>query len=217
MDPKAPFSDHPAVLGAGIDADADADAGMVGVVPSGRAALRRRLLESRQAFVAGPAFEPAQAALAARLRDVLQALEPACLGVYWPMRGEFNAAGSWRTTPRPPYALALPYARRLPREMHFRAWDGGPPQARDECGLPAADGRLVVPDVVLVPCVGYTRSGWRLGYGGGYYDRWLAAHPHVTAVGVAWSAGEIEDAQFGAAAHDRPMAVVVTERGVVAG
>jgi 5-formyltetrahydrofolate cyclo-ligase len=86
----------------------------------------------------------------------------------------------------------------------------------DECGLPAPDaGPEVVPDVVLVPCVGYTRSGWRLGYGGGYFDRWLALHPHVTAVGVAWSASEIEQADWEAQPHDRPLTLIVTEAGVV--
>ena len=56
----------------------------------------------------------------------------------------------------------------------------------------SSDGAAVVPDVVVVPCVGFTAAGHRLGYGGGYYDRWLAAHRHVVAVGVAWSFAEID-------------------------
>lgn len=74
---------------------------------------------------------------------------------------------------------------------------------------------MVVPDVVVVPCLGYTKSGFRLGYGGGYYDRWLAAHPHVTAIGVAWSACEIDEAEFVLEAHDLALTIVMTERGVV--
>jgi 5-formyltetrahydrofolate cyclo-ligase len=73
----------------------------------------------------------------------------------------------------------------------------------------------MVPDVVLVPCVGYTRSGFRLGYGGGYFDRWLADHPQVTAIGVAWSLGEIADDAFAAQAYDLPLRVVLTEHGAV--
>jgi len=183
--------------------------------PSGRRALRRRLLERRQAFAASPAFDAAQAALAARLRDVVRALEPACLGTYCAMRGEFNAAVLWPAPARPPCALALPHASRVPPAMHFRAWDGEPPRALDEFGLPSADGPPVLPDVVLAPCVGHTRSGWRLGYGGGCFDRWLAAHPHVTAVGVAWSVGEIGEDEFAAEAHDRPLTLIVTESGVI--
>ena len=53
--------------------------------------------------------------------------------------------------------------------------------------------RVNIGTAVVVPCVGFTAAGHRLGYGGGHYDRWLAAHPHVVAVGVAWSAGEINE------------------------
>jgi 5-formyltetrahydrofolate cyclo-ligase len=66
---------------------------------------------------------------------------------------------------------------------------------------------------VLVPCLGFTREGYRLGYGGGYFDRWLAAHPGVTAVGLAWSVGECT---FAVEPHDLPLAVVITERELLA-
>ena len=70
--------------------------------------------------------------------------------------------------------------------------------------------------MVLVPCVGYTRSRIpRLGYGGGYFDRWLAAHAHVCAVGVAWSWSRLEDAELVPELHDVPLALVVTEEGAV--
>ena len=180
-----------------------------------RAALRRRLLDERRAFADSSAFAPAQAALAEHLSVILHALEPSCLGAYWPMRGEFNVALLWSTNAGPPWLLALPHARRVPPELTFRAWDGAPPAAIDDCGVPTADGAPAAPDVVLVPCVGHTRAGGRLGYGGGYFDRWLAAHPHVTAVGVSWSGAEIGEADFAARPHDLPLALIVTERGVV--
>lgn len=99
--------------------------------------------------------------------------------------------------------------------MHYRAWDGSAPTLRDECGIGSSAGARVVPDVVLVPCLGYTRSGFRLGYGGGYYDRWLAAHPQVTSVGVAWSVNELTEVELAPQPHDHPLSLVVTERGVV--
>ena len=99
--------------------------------------------------------------------------------------------------------------------MAFRHWDRRPLITRDECRILAPDGPEVVPDVVLAPCVGYTASGWRLGYGGGYFDRWMALHPQATVVGVAWSVGEIDEALWQPQPHDRPLACVVTERGVV--
>ena len=99
--------------------------------------------------------------------------------------------------------------------MHYRLWDGAAPRCVDDCGIPSSDGPEVVPDVVVVPCVGYTVSGHRLGYGGGYFDRWLAAHPHVCAVGVAWSASRLDESAFAPQAHDVQLAFIVTERGPV--
>ncbi len=99
--------------------------------------------------------------------------------------------------------------------MTFRRWDGTAPRLADECGIGASDGAEVVPDVLLVPCVGFTEAGHRLGYGGGYYDRWLAAHPGATAIGVAWSFSRIDPATFAAEPHDVALTLVVTEHGAV--
>lgn len=181
-----------------------------------RKALRQRLLADRDRFSGGPIALASHAALAVHLAHLLRETEPEQLGVYWPIRNEFNAITALETAGQPKLPLALPWAQRQPREMHYRAWNGLPPTGVDECRLPApADGSAVVPDVVLVPCVGYTRTGFRLGYGGGYFDRWLALHPQVTAIGVAWSVSEITDEAFAPQAHDRPLTIVLTEHGVV--
>ena len=181
-----------------------------------RQALRARLLAVREAFVASAGAAASQAALSDHLRAALVPLEPACLGLYWPLGSEFNAAGALAADRAfDETARALPYARRAPRSLEFRRWDGRAPTQFDECGIATSDGAAVVPDVVVVPCVGFTAAGHRLGFGGGYYDRWLAAHRHVVAVGVAWSFAEVDLAAFAARAHDIPLAFVVTERGVL--
>src|SRR5262249_54829300 len=155
-------------------------------------ALRARLRGERDAFVASNGFAAAAAELASHLRAALVALEPECLGLYWPMRSEFNAAAALAADGRfAKVERALPYARRVPLTMEFRRWDGGAPTLVDECGIGTSEGAVIVPDVVVVPCVGFTAAGHRLGSGAGYYDRWLAAHPHVVAVGVAWSLAEL--------------------------
>lgn len=181
--------------------------------PASRAELRRRLLAERETFCASPDGPAAQQTLGARLCELLQTLEPALLGVYWPIRSEFNPLVALRQEAALcNLPLALPWCTRSPRAMHYRRWDGRPPEGRDECGIPAAAGAEAVPDVVLAPCVGYTREGLRLGYGGGYFDRWLAAHPHVTAVGIAWAHAQVT---LPAEPHDRPLLMVLTERGIV--
>ncbi|MES2887569.1 MAG: 5-formyltetrahydrofolate cyclo-ligase [Pseudomonadota bacterium] len=185
--------------------------------PRGR--LRHHLLAQRDAWAQGPDFAAAEAALVAHLKPVLRQLEPQCLGLYWPIRGEFNAPllrqGDLGANQ---CQWALPFAQRTPLQMHYRAWaSDAAADRRDECNIPSVDGPPVVPDVVLVPCVGFTRSGHRLGYGAGYFDRWLGAHPQVTAVGVAWSLSELAASDWQPAAHDQPLMLVVTEHGVAFG
>ena len=171
-----------------------------------RSELRRALLAERRAFAATPAFQAAEHAVRQALVALLAQLEPELLGVYWPLGGEFDPGAL-------PYPRALPFARRDPMEMVFRRWDGAPPTARDDCGIATSTGAVAVPDVVLVPCVGFTREGFRLGYGGGFFDRWLAAHPGVTTVGLAWSGAET---QFAVEAHDRALTLILTERELIA-
>lgn len=178
-----------------------------------RALLRRRLLSERQQWATTPAVDAAQTALEARLWDVLAQLEPECLGVYSPMKGEFNPrALAVRAQTQWGCHLALPFSQREPVAMHFRAWDGDDLSTVDECGLPSPTGKPVVPDVVLVPCLGFTADGYRLGYGGGYFDRFMAAHPEVTAIGVGWHFSLLTADAFEPADHDQPLTVVITDR-----
>ena len=181
-----------------------------------RAALRQRLRDARQAFANGDEAQRAHDSLARRLAPLLRTLEPQGLGLYWPVLGEFNAVALWQADE---YLRAipasLPFATRQPPAMHYRLWDGSPPSVVDECRIPAASGAPTEPDVVLVPCVGFTRDGFRLGYGGGYFDRWLAAHPGATSIGVAWSQGQMCDAEFAPQPHDIALTLVITEQGVV--
>ena len=178
--------------------------------------MRKHLLAQREQFVAGPHAADAAAAVTHHIIAVLRQLEPQIIGLYWPYLREFNAApvlAADRTLAKLP--IALPFAQRAPVRMHYRAWDGKAPTVRDECNIPSSEGAPAAPDVVLVPCVGFTSEGFRIGYGGGYFDRWLADHHGVTAVGIAWAVGEVDAATFEAQAHDRPLTVIVTENGVI--
>lgn len=179
---------------------------MTAAPPADRSELRRQLLAARRDFAATPAFQAAEHALRAALSALLERLEPELLGVYWPLAGEFDPGVL-------PFPRALPFAQRDPVGMVYRRWDGAEPTARDECGIATASGGVVVPDVVLVPCVGFTREGFRLGYGGGFFDRWLAEHPGVTTVGLAGSAAETH---FPVEAHDRALTLILTERELIA-
>ena len=73
---------------------------------------------------------------------------------------------------------------------------------------PFADAPSLTPDVLIVPLLGFTAQGVRLGQGGGHYDRWLADHPATMAIGLAWDCQSVEDLPV--EPHDRPLAAVVT-------
>jgi 5-formyltetrahydrofolate cyclo-ligase len=183
---------------------------------SARPALRARLLAARSAFAESTQAALAGEALAQHLLTVVNTLEPRCLGIYWPVRSEFNASQAFaQQDTRNTMQLALPFVHKSPPRMEYRAWDGTPPLRHDEVGIPCSSGELVLPDVVLVPCLGFTDDAYRLGYGGGYFDRWLAANPHVVAVGVAWEVGRIGRTLLAPQAHDVPLSLVVTEAGAM--
>lgn len=184
-----------------------------------RHALRQALLQARQAWSTTEQASRDQAALHTHLLEVLLQLEPECLGLYWPIRGEFNprpAALEAQTSLN--CRLALPWATKKDSPqgvtMGYRVWTGEAFSTVDGCGIPCPDTPPTTPDVVLVPCVGFTPGGLRLGYGGGYFDRWLAAHPHVTAVGLAWREAALSEEALRAEAHDHALALVVTPDGV---
>lgn len=181
-----------------------------------RSALRRQLLAQRDAHAADPEFVWAASALGRHLADAVQGLAPSCLGGYWPMRTEFNPWVIWpMLSAHADMLRALPSASRTARTMVYRLWDGQEPRSQDDYGIPTSHGDEVRPDVLLVPCVGYTRNGWRLGYGGGFFDRYLGTHPGAIAVGVAWSWSELRVDQFEPAPHDQPLSMIVTEQGLV--
>ena len=118
------------------------------------------------------------------------------------------AGEGWRT--------ALPVVAGRDRPLVFRAWAPGEPTVAGAWSIPVPPDSApeVEPDVLLVPMLAFDRSGFRLGYGGGFYDRTLsalrAAKP-VVAVGVAFAGQEM--AEVPREAHDEPLDWILTEHG----
>ena len=84
----------------------------------------------------------------------------------------------------------------------------------DAYGIPKPkDTEVIVPTLLFVPCVGYGFGGYRLGYGGGFYDRTLAALPGAIALGCAYAAQEIPEVPAGP--HDIRLPVIATEQDVI--
>lgn len=174
--------------------------------------LRRKAIGRREALT-----ETARTALTSRLcahlRPLLERLAPETLGFCWPYRAEpdlrrfmadWLGAGFGR-------AAALPVVLDRERPMVFRLWTPDMPLQPDRHGIPHPPaGEPVVPDVLLVPLNAFDAAGYRIGYGGGYFDRTLAAMASV-AIGVGFELGRVDS--VAPEAHDRRMDWIVTEAG----
>ncbi|EPZ91256.1 5-formyltetrahydrofolate cyclo-ligase [Burkholderia cenocepacia BC7] len=181
-------------------------------MPNPKVALRKTLSGARRDAASQPA---ANAALDARLRMLLDRLAPRTVGFYWPLPGEFDArdavlawcaAGAGR-------CAALPVIGERHTPLAFHAWDAHTPMREGHHRIPEpASGIVVVPDLLLIPCVGFDPQRYRLGYGGGYYDRTLAAWPGDTlpvTVGIAYEACRVD--ALPAETHDLALRWIVTD------
>lgn len=114
--------------------------------------------------------------------------------------------------------VSLPVVVTPGAPLQFRAWTPDTPMKPGAYGILEPEGPdAPAPDVVLVPTLGYTRQGDRLGYGGGYYDRTLAAlkasgHAFTT-IGIAWASGDLSGQPYAPAAHDVRLDAVLTDKG----
>lgn len=139
--------------------------------------------------------------------------EGAVISLYHEMPGEAPATHYARWFFENGHRVALPWFADRDAPMLFREWLN--PFVEDllvpdpfRALQPAADAPELVPQVAFVPLLGFTGRGERIGYGGGHYDRWLAAHPETIAIGLAWDCQLVES--LPTEAHDIRLAAVVT-------
>lgn len=147
---------------------------------------------------------------------VAKRLPPAAgsvVGFYWPIRGEIGLHALLRRLIEQGAGAALPVVVEKGRPLEFWAWRPGDRLERGIWDIPVpVERRVVRPSVLLVPLVGFDPEGYRLGYGGGYYDRTLAAtDPKPLAIGVGYAFARLETIY--PQPHDIPMDAIVTEAG----
>jgi len=99
--------------------------------------------------------------------------------------------------------------------LSVRRWRPGDALERGPMGTsqPGPAAEALTPDVLLVPLLAFDRRGYRLGYGGGYYDRTLAALPGAVAIGIGYAAQELDEVPAGP--EDARLAAIATEAGLV--
>jgi 5-formyltetrahydrofolate cyclo-ligase len=176
-------------------------------------ALRRQLQAERQSLL-----DRHQRAV--HLQEVLRvwlvSRHEHSIGAYWPIKGEFDALPAlyrW-SEGHDDRRIGLPVVDRATRQLRFHVWYPGCAMEEDAYGIPKPkDTDAFEPQMLLVPCVGFGPGGLRLGYGGGFYDRTLAAlQPRPFTVGVGYGHGYIP--WLVPEPHDVPLDAMLTEDGV---
>lgn len=164
------------------------------------------------------AHDPARAAAAcARLLDAV-AQAPQMVSGYLPIRDELDPLAAMTGFAARGAGLCLPVVIGKGAPLAFRRWTPGAPTTAGAFGVEVPlDDLPATPDLVIAPLLAFDRAGWRLGYGGGFYDRTLAAlraAGPVLAVGLAYAAQEVAATPHDAT--DARLDMIVTEDDVIA-
>ncbi|MFK7967186.1 MAG: 5-formyltetrahydrofolate cyclo-ligase [Burkholderiaceae bacterium] len=142
--------------------------------------------------------------------DLVTRIATPVLGVYWPIRGEPDLTASFELWIKAGWTVALPVTPPAPGPLAYRRFEPGQAMLTDKMGIATPPpSEPIVPDRIIAPCVGFSPNGYRLGYGGGYYDRTLEVIAG-TAVGVAYHETQLET--FAPASHDQPFSAIATDR-----
>jgi 5-formyltetrahydrofolate cyclo-ligase len=178
-----------------------------------RKVMRTELLAKRLA-ITGRDRTSWNEAITARLLHILPNVSQLQIGVYWPFKGEYDLRPLAQRLHAQGARLALPVVVAKGAPLLFRHWRPGARMASGIWDIPIpVDGEEVSPELLLIPLVGYDRLGFRLGYGGGYYDRTIAAMPiKPQTIGIGFAFSELPT--IFPQSHDIPMDLILTERQV---
>lgn len=182
-------------------------------VPAWRKAQRERLIAARLA-VAADTRAAHSGAIADALDRELGDVAGRAISLYWPFRGEPDLRPWMERATAHGATCLLPIVVEKGKPLIFKSWRHGETLDRGVWNIPIpADGREMLPDIVISPLVGFDPRLYRLGYGGGFFDRTLAAHPgKPMVIGVGYSLQHIPTIH--PQRHDIPMTRIITEKGL---
>jgi len=185
--------------------------------PDERASLRKKLVAARQSL---PDRLERAVALQQVLRVWLVGRRERTIGAYWPIKGEFDplpALYRWSEggVDGSPRRIGLPVAERETKSLRFHVWYPGCETELDAYDIPKPKGTdEFVPQMLVVPCLGFGPGGVRLGYGGGFFDRTLRALvPRPVTIGVSYTHGFLP--MLRSSPDDLPLDALLTEDGVM--
>lgn len=174
-----------------------------------RKAERERLIAARLALTSQYRSEQTELITQALDRHIPRATHT-IVGAYWPIRGEPDLRPWMRARWHDGLRIAMPVALALGQPLQFREWHPDAPMQQGLWKIPfPAEGSVVQPTVVLAPVVGFDRANFRLGYGGGFFDRTLELMtPPPLKFGIGYAVAAITTIH--PQPHDVPMDRIVS-------
>jgi 5,10-methenyltetrahydrofolate synthetase len=181
-----------------------------------RNALRQQLINSRLAQPHA-VYVRHSATICAHIRENFPYLARMRVGFCWPIKNEPDLRplmSSWLSENAADFVALLPVVVDAGAPLVFRRWTPDCRMAADRYGIPTpVDGDFVQPDALLIPVNAFDAAGFRLGYGGGFFDRTLAAlGPDTQSIGVGFELARIDS--IVPEAHDVRLDAMITEAGV---
>ncbi len=191
--------------------------------------LRQRLLAERKEIPAARQQQESQQ-ICLTLQDwFTQNVVPAkstlnaqnlIVAAFWPLKHEPNLIPFLTQAHGLGFPTALPVVAQRDAPLEFHQWDPEMPMISGAFGIQEPSSKVILrPTLILVPTLGFTHRGDRMGYGGGYYDRTLAAlrtgGAPILTIGIAWQEGKLDFAQpdYQPSPHDVPLDAVLTAAG----
>ena len=183
-----------------------------------RLELRRQAIARRMALSSDECVQRS-VAICRHLHHHFPQLAERRVGFCWPMKNEPDLRPlleAWRCRNSGTFAALLPVVVAADTALAFRAWTPETPTVEDRYGIPTPlAGDFLQPEALLIPLVAFDASGYRLGYGGGFFDRTLSAlRPRPLCVGVGFELSRVDSIR--PEPHDERLDAVVTEAGMFA-
>ena len=184
-----------------------------------RKALRQQSVERRLSLSASQYAELSEK-VSQHLREHFPQLAGMRVGFCWPVNNEPDLRPlirSWSDSGKAGFTALLPVVQGHEMSLAFRAWTPESPMLTDRFGIPTPSaGPFIQPQAVLIPVNAFDAAGYRIGYGGGFFDRTLASiKPAPLSIGVGFELSRI--ASVHPEAHDVRLDAMVTESGVFSG
>ncbi|MDR2614757.1 MAG: 5-formyltetrahydrofolate cyclo-ligase [Candidatus Accumulibacter sp.] len=188
---------------------------------AGQAARRRALRQeavARRLALSEDEYAWRSRAICRHLEANFAQLSTLRVGFFWPVNKEPDlrpVLETWLAAGHTGFAALLPVVARTDAALAFRRWRPDTPMAADRYGIPTPiHGDFLPPQALLIPLLAFDAAGFRLGYGGGHFDRTLAElRPRPLAIGVGFELARVESIH--PEPHDEALDAVVTEAGVV--